>query len=305
MDPKGIIHFIIKDPIPKIFAIVCAFGIWFFVAIGNDYKYPKRLKIAYINLPESLIVVDAVSNIEVTFSGRGGSLLSIWASPPTAQCDLSRVKIGKNIFPSDSLFIPIGFSDVSIKKYEKSDISVVIDKKIEKPIKLVIPLKGSLKKGFSISEIELSDTIKVIGPNEILRELSEVMTESLNVENSYRNFARILKVTVPSPLTQVSKNVIKVNVEIDTTSQKLFINIPLKLVYSPNQLISSPKKKLDTLIVEGAKKRLASLNKNDIEVKIYLTKLTHGEYNLPAEISLPDFVKPIYSVPKRFWIKIY
>ncbi|GAH34003.1 unnamed protein product, partial [marine sediment metagenome] len=45
--------------------------------------------------------------------------------------------------------------------------------------------------------------------------------------------------------------------------------------------------------------------KKDISVKIKLTELSPGEYDLPASITLPDYIKPVYSNPKRFKIKIY
>jgi len=82
-------------------------------------------------------------------------------------------------------------------------------------------------------------------------------------------------------------------VRIEKTVEKLFTNIPLKLIFTPNQRVTSEKISLDTLIVQGPEK------------KITLTKLSPGDYALPAAILLPEYIKPVYSNPKKFRIKIY
>jgi hypothetical protein len=40
-------------------------------------------------------------------------------------------------------------------------------------------------------------------------------------------------------------------------------------------------------------------------IRVKLTRLSAGDYELPAEINLPEFIKPIYSSPQRFSIRIY
>lgn len=304
MNLKEIHQFIINDPIRKISAIVFAFGLWFFVAIDNNYQYAKDIKILYSNLPESLIVVDSASSINITFTGRGGSLLSIWAAAPKAHCDLDKIKLGKNKIPAKEITIPIGFSDIAIN-YNTTSISATIDKKISKEIKISVPVKGSLTEGYSINDVTILDTINVIGPEEILRDINEIVTETLNVKNKKSSFLKELKIMQISPLFQISKENVHIEVKVDTTVEKLFTNIPLKLIFTPSQHVSSEKISLDTLIVKGARNRIEKLKKREIDVKIKLTKLSPGEYNLPAAIILPDYIRPVYSNPKKFKIKIY
>ena len=304
MNYRAILNFIIKDPIRKIFAIIFAFGLWFFVAIDNNYQYEKEIKIVYTDMSESLIIVDSVPKINIILTGRGGSLLNIWAAPPKARCNLSKSKIGENKIPVKKIVIPIGFSDVKIN-YNTPSISIKIDKKISKKMKINVPIKDSLKEGYSISDISIFDTIDVIGPRELLQNLNEIATETLNIRNKSSTFTKELKIAKISSLFQMSKDRVQIQVKVDVTVEKLFTNIPLKLIFTPNQRVSSEKIFLDTLIVRGSRNIMEKLRKRDLSVKIKLTEFSAGEYNLPASIILPDHIKPVYSNPERFKIKIY
>ncbi len=304
MDLKQILRFIITNPTRKIFAIIFAFGLWFFVAIDNSYQYLKEVKIVYTDLPESLIIVDSVPNINVTFTGRGGSLLSTWAAPPKARCNLRLSTLGENEIPVKKLLITTSFGDLALS-FNKNSIGVVIDKKVSKDIIVTVPVKGSLKEGYSISDIVVIDTVEVTGPQEMLLGLNEIATETLNVKNKTSSFKKKLRVMQSSPLLQFSKKEVQAELTIDTTAEKLFTDIPLKLIFTPTQRVSSEKISLDTLIVTGAKNRIDMLTKSDISVTIRLTKLLPGEYDLPATIILPNHIKPVYSNPKRFKITLY
>ncbi len=305
MDYRKLLQVIIHDPMRKIFAIVFAFGLWLFVAVGYNYRYTKNIQIVYTNLPEDQILVDSVATVNVTFTGGGVSLLNIWAATPKAQCDLSKTKLGENKIPVKNIVIPIGFRDVSIDYQKTTSIDITIDRKITKEMRVVVPIKGSLRNRFSISDITVLDTVVVTGPKEMLRNVDEVMTESLNVQNRNKSFTRTLRLMNPSSLIDFSEEIVTVNVTLDTTIERTFVNIPLKLLYAPNQLAYTEKITLDTLIVQGAKSRMADLKKSDIEVRIRLINMPVGTHSLPAEVVLPEYIKPIYSNPQRFKITIY
>lgn len=302
---RKVLQLIITNPVRKIFAIVFAFGLWFFVAIGKDYQYTKEIRIMYAYLPESLILVDSAPTIRVTFRGRGGALLSTWAAPPRARCNLRNISVGTNEIPAKNLIVPLGFSDVSVAYPTAKSVSVTIDERVNKHIAINVPLKGSLKEGYSINEVRVFDTIFVTGPSRLLRDLNELATETLNVNDKSSSYMKNMKIVDVPPLIEVSQKQVQVEIELDTTIQKLFTTIPLKLIFTPSQRVSSEKISLDTLIVMGSRKRIEELMKGDINVRITLTKLPPGEHDLPASIILPDYIKPVYSYPKRFKIKIY
>jgi len=299
----NIISYLARDPIRKIFATIFAFGLWIYVAIGNNYSYQKEIRVVYTNLPDSLVIVDSVSTVNVTFSGRGGALFSIWAAPPKAQCDLREIGTGQFEIPTTDLKIPLGYGPLRID-FGKPTLAVAVDQEIMKTVAVRVPTKGILKKGYAISDITILDTIRLTGPQDILGQITELMTESLNVRNRSISFEKDLKLEIPSPMLNSEKRSVKVKTTIKESTRRTLTDVPLILIYAPGQSARAERLALDTLIIEGASERIRDLTSNDIEVRIKLTKLGKGEYLLPAEIELPEYVMPVKSVPQKFKIII-
>jgi YbbR domain-containing protein len=299
-----IAKFIGYDPMRKIFATIFAFALWIYVAIGNSYTYQREIKIVYVNLPDSLIVVDSVSSMNVTFSGRGGALFTIWAAPPKAQCDLRQAAASQVMISSRDLRIPVAYGPLRID-YETPVIALSIDQRIEREITVEVPIKDMPKQGFAIDEVRVLDTIRLSGPQRILEQMNEVYTESLSVRNRNATFEKDLKLDLPSSLLMTSQRSIKAIIEIEQTVIKTIPDIPLTLIYLPDQRVRSEKTSLDTLIIEGTRDRVTDLTTRDIEVRIKVSKLAPGDYHLPAEIVLPRYIKPVKSVPQKFQLTVY
>lgn len=301
---KALVRFVLYDPVRKVVAIIFAFGLWFFVALDNSYTYTKNIRITYANLNDSLILVDSLSHLQVNITGRGGALLSTWAVPPKARCDLSAINKGSHTIPVRELIIPIGYGGLTIN-HTLSAINIEVDRITEKVIAVAVPTKGELKQGYAINETRVQDTVIVRGPAEIIKNMSTILTETLSVRNKSTSFITNVKIAALSPLFQLSREYVKVEVKIDQNTEKIFTNIPLKLIFTPDQRVTSERISLDTLKVEGPTTKVSQLEKKDITVKIRLTTLPPGEYELPALIMLPEYIKPVYSSPQRFKVTIF
>jgi YbbR domain-containing protein len=304
MNLRSVVRSLVSNPVRKILAIIFAFGLWFFVALDKNYIYKKDIKVIYTNLADSLMITDSTPAINVSLIGRGGSLLSSWAAPPKARCDVIDMKLGKNGVPVTDLMIPLGFPDLRLTFNTKS-IDVTIDERITRIMQVKVPTKGELKRGYSISDIVVMDTVSVTGPRNVLFNQDAVLTETLDIKNKQSSFLAKVKIKNTSDLFEFSKNQVQIEVKVDTTVKRSFTNIPLTLIFTPDQRVSSERISLDTLIVEGPAIEINNLEKKDIIVKVKLTKLTAGEHHLPATIELPQYIKPVNSVPKIFKITIY
>jgi YbbR domain-containing protein len=303
MDYRNMLEHAIRDPVRKIFAIIFAFGLWIYVAIGNNYTYQREIKVIYTNLPDSLVIVDSISSIDVTFSGRGGALFSIWAAPPKAQCDLREKPIGNIKISPQELRIPMGYGPMSIN-YNTPAFTVTLDKIAEKQMDVAVPLRGRPKQGYAINDIVVLDTVHMVAPQSMLENLSELMTETLSVRNRSSSFEKELRIDMTSQLVRISKKNVKVVVDIGEAVRKTLTYVPLMLLYSPEQEVQVDRSLLDTLVVEGTPQRIESLTMNNVDVSINVTKLNSGNYNLPAEIILPKYIMMVRSIPQKFNISI-
>ncbi|MBE0432025.1 hypothetical protein IBX73_01015 [candidate division WOR-3 bacterium] len=298
-----ILSFITSDPIRKIFAIIFAFGLWIYVAIGNNYTYQREIEVSYANLPDSLIMVDSVPSVTVAFTGRGGALFTIWAAPPKALCDLSQTRPGTVRIPARDLKTTVGYGPMRID-FETPVLTISVDRMIEKDVAVGVPVKGTPRQGYAIDTISIPDKMNVSGPQRMLEPVNELSTETLSVRNRAESFERDLKLILASPLIKTAQSNVKANVRIDQTAIQTLTNIPLVIIHSGDQRARSDKIKLDTLIVEGTARRVKNLSARDIAVRINVTELAPGNHDLPAEIILPPYITPVKSVPQRFNITI-
>jgi YbbR domain-containing protein len=206
--------------------------------------------------------------------------------------------------PIDSIAVPLPFSNIMVRQTIE-EIPLTIDTIIETPALISVPVNGMLKDGYSISDIVVNDTVMLLGPREMIEILDIVPTETLDIKNRNESFSKQIRIAPISPLVTTSQSTVIAEVLIDTTVERRFVNIPLKLIFTPYQRVTSERISLDTLIVKGPRSRMENLRKGDITVRISLSQLESGDYDLPATIVLPDYIIPVYSSPQRFAIKIH
>ncbi|MGB9720063.1 MAG: CdaR family protein [bacterium] len=299
---KSILGFFTLEPARKILALLFAFGLWLFVAIDGRYSYEREILVKYTSLPEAYIITDSLTKLKISFSGKGKALFGIWANPPEAECNLSEVVPGKNVISTKDLAMPL--EDVLVN-YGAKFINVEVDEKVSKTVKPLIPIKGVLKNGFSISTIESLDTIQITGPKKILQKLNEVSVESLDVKNQSATFEKTLKLDPVSSLIKFSTENLRVRVVIDTSDQRIFTNVPVNILKNAGQKIWISNQSIDTLIVQGARSQVSGLIKENIGLRIKTTDLVGGEYDLSPEIILPEFLSSVYIKPQRIKVVVY
>lgn len=299
---KAILHFFTVEPARKILAVIFAFGLWLFVVIEGTYSYEKEIKVIFTNLPDPYIATNLIDKIKVTFNGKGKALMGLWLSPPRAICELTDVVPGKNVISTKNFEVPV--KDILVN-YEVKYINIEVDEKMTKIIKPLIPIRGSLKNDYSISTIEVLDTLSATGPKKILQDLNMVNTESLDVKNQSATFEKKLKVETISEFVKFSKDNILVKVIVDTTEQRLFTGIPVNVLKNPGQVVKVFDPYIDTIIVSGAQNRINSITKDLIAVRVKTTDLVSGEYYLTPEITLPDFFMPVYYQPQRVKVLVH
>lgn len=301
---KSVVQFIVYNPVRKIVAIIFAFGLWFFVALGNKYQYKKDIPIEYTNIPASYILVDSVSMLPVVFNARGGALLSTWAASPKALCNLREAQAGTMTIATRTMTITTGFGDVTVN-HIVPEITITVDQKATEVINVEVPVKGSVHEAYALSDISVFDTVTATGPAVQLAGIKSIVAETLQLNKERSSFEKTVRLVKPSPLFTLSRNRVRAAVEVDTAMEKLFTNIPLTLIFTPEQRVVSEKISLDTLVVRGPREKVNRLMKKDITVRIRLAQVGPGEYSFPAAIILPDFITPVYSKPQRFKVTIY
>ena len=298
-----ILAFITADPLRKIFAIFFAFGLWIYVAIGNNYTYQREITVSYVDLPDSLMIVDSVPRVRVAFTGRGGALFTIWAAPPKALCDLNEATPGTMKIDARDLRTTAGYGPLRVE-YETPTLSVAIDRRDEKEVAVTVPIKGAPRPGFTIDTISTTGPIRVTGPRQLLEALLEVPTETVSIRNRAETFEREVKLVLASPFIKPSRASVAATVRMGEATNHVLADIPLVIIRSTDQQARSDRFRLDTLVLEGSRRRLTGLGARDVAVRIDVTGLAAGSYDLAPDILLPPYITALRTVPERFTITI-
>uniref|UniRef100_A0A7V1EJ13 YbbR-like domain-containing protein n=1 Tax=candidate division WOR-3 bacterium TaxID=2052148 RepID=A0A7V1EJ13_UNCW3 len=299
---KTFINFFVVDPARKVLALVLAFGLWLFVAVEGVYNYEREIPISYINLSDHYVITESGTKLQVKFNGKGKNLFGIWASPPRIICDLTEVVPGRNVISTKDLIVPV--KDLTVN-FNTKFITVDIDEKAVKFVKPLIPIKGSPKNGYAISTIEVLDSVIATGAKKTLQKLSEVIAETLNVNNKSATFETSLRIASVLESVKFSKENIRLLVVIDSSAQKTFTDIGINILKNVGQKVKMDNYNIDTLVISGAKNRLDKMNRNDVIVRISISDLVSGEYFLSPEIIMPDFISLVYSKPQVIKVNIY
>lgn len=300
---RDVLRRLAADPIRKIFAIVFAFALWFFVAIGGSYRYATRLGIDYRDLPDSLIIVERTEDVGVLLNGTGRALITLRFSRPRIVCDMSEAKVGEMKVPVQELRVPFDPHQVT-HGFEERTVAVLVDRKMRKPMKVEVPFRGSLRNGYAVTDVIVVDTVYAVGPRQVLLGVSALESETLDLKGMSESFERTMPIYRLPSATTLSRDLVRVAVQVDTAIQRTFVGIPVRLIYAPSQRVRAARSMLDTLVVEGPRGRLEALTKSGIEIRIRVIGLAPGEYDLPAEITLPEYIRPVASAPQRFAISV-
>ncbi len=286
-----------------IFAIILAISVWVMAQLLRTQTISLTVPIQITNLPDDMVVTKMNTDIvKTTLQGKGYDFLQFYAKPPIYQIDLSLVRLGNNrikLAPDDLIVsapvllksIAPEFSEITIDQLESKQVVAIIPHRIE-------------QKGFYITEITYQDSIILSGPEQSMRFVKDISSESLFISNySTAPIRKKLKLVVPDTnLYKVTPESILITAIVEKESTRKFYDVTVKI--SPTDQDVTLKPKTASITLRGAKTLIDSLKTSDIKVNINTSKMTIGEYAVPAEISLPKGIFLVSCEPKMFEIKI-
>jgi len=187
-----------------------ALAIWALLQSEQVVERRTRVKVQY-DWPEDLVRVDEVPRwISVTVSGAQGRVRAVERRSLRMKVDLSDAERGQ---------VPIDFTDLRVQGLPDSlkitqitppMAEVELDRKMRQTVHVRPTVIGEPVEGWTRGTIKVEpESIEIEGPASLLRELTEVSTEIVNISGSKDNVeadvglslpARTLKPTVDAPV---------------------------------------------------------------------------------------------------------
>ena len=272
----------------KVFAIALAVLLWLTVAGDPIAERGMYIPLEFENLPDSMeILGGAPETVEVRLRGSSAVLRRLDVGDVAAIIDLGSERPGNRLFDmaAGRVRAPLG---VEITQVIPSTVSLTLEVEGSPRMVPVVPvIDGEPAPGFVVGRVVAEPaTVAVVGPLSQLRQLTEAMTEPLDVTNASVPIEETVTVGVADPslrletprATRVTVEIVRAPVERTLTGVLVRVrNVASGL--SPTVAPASI-----TVTVHGPPELMRALDNNAVGAFVDLAGLGAGSYNLSVTV---------------------
>ncbi len=277
----------------KIKLICCLLAIGVYFAVGffqrNTKTYTSELEI--VKLKDFLTISNPIPDtIKITVKDKTSILEKITDKDFNVRLDLSDIDTSKETKVKLKWNIPKTMTSFfSSIKIEPEELDIKVEKRIEKNVKVDLVRYGDPAKGFLIKKITIDpESIRVQGPKSLLENLTNIKTETINIEGIKESFGRQLIVVPESPRIKSLGKVYVFFEIIQDTEEKIlkfqslnFENLKDQFKASINRII--------ILKIEGPKMEIAAIDQNNINLYVDCSNIVYpGDYPLEIKVKLQE-----------------
>lgn len=252
----------------KLTAFLCAILLWIYVALEKEYKIEVNVPIQYENLNPLLAFKKGVPyNISLTLKGKGMELFREKRNLGYFKISLKDFPLGKTKVILDPSFYQSSMPPVRVSKINSQNhIMVDLDTKISKKFAIHSKIEAKAGQNFTlISKVKLDpDSITLEGSRRLIRQIKEIQTEPIILENIQKNIQMQVKIRRQfGPAVNMEKDYVNAYWKVDTLIKREFENISVSLLRpsDPHYKLSPTQTKV---IITGAKSTLDSLKTSDL-----------------------------------------
>ncbi len=171
--------------------LLLAVILWAFIISGKTETLRYKVPIVTRNLPANLAVSGLSGRSAVVMlEGKKDELKSVNIKSVKATVNMDKALVGvEKAYPIqiEKSQVP---EDISISLVD-TEITLIVEKKEEKWIKVLPNVAGSVPKGtIIIDKLVIPDRVKISGPKSSINEIDAVETEAVSIENEGRDVER-------------------------------------------------------------------------------------------------------------------
>lgn len=282
--------------------LVLSFAILILAKLSKTYSNTITFDIVKKNIPESYVILsDSSAKLNVTIKTFGFNMLPYYLKKPKLAIDF-----GSNIAKNDSEYIwtkEKGFSELNLQFDSQVEIVNInpdtLRFRYDKNLVLKVPIELNsniqFSPGYDIrnSFVLEPDSIKIIGPDNVVSKIQSVMTEEVVLKNVKSDISKMIQLQLPDSLKDVkfSKNSSLLSAAVDRfTEGQLKIPVAVKNVPDSISLKYYPKE-VDVFYYTGLSD-FNSIIVKDFKVECDYSKLDNEhEYLIPEITKVPKVVK--------------
>jgi YbbR domain-containing protein len=292
----------------KIASFIFAFFLWFLVSSSERITTTVYAPIDIDHLKKGYIALTNEQAINLVLEGSSLVLKGIESKNVKVEIDVSSFKPGKNtyVMKERDINVPPG---AEILNYQPKEVTVFIDKIVEKEFKVIPSTTGKIKSGLYLKNINISpEIVNVSGALSVINNLSYVETISINLSDVLEDTELDVPIKLVEGIDKVDPKSVDVLIDVEEEIiEKEYKNISVKI-------INKTPYKIKSFIPNNVRVRLRGrtdiLMDNDFktlaEVYVELSDINNtGTYirNISYK-KLNDKVEIVYIVPEVIRVEV-
>lgn len=287
----------------KILAIIFAMVLWFHVATNQSYDLEIAYELAYVNIPDSLAMVEApVDEVAVMLRGSGKGLLRLMWGERRWPVDLSRAKVGMQQIHIVADNVPLyGIQNLEVLGLLDNDtITVTLDSLGRKTVPIRSTVEIGTGDGFicATDPVLTPDSTVLHGPRANLARVIEVWTKPEMIADVNSPVERLLPLLPPTPYGVASGvTQIRYYQKVEPYLTRAFDAVPVRVdgQRKPDDVTVIPAD--ITVQVAGPQSAVVTLVADSIEVTCAPIFLEADRVIVPALVSLPSHLRVLKLSP--------
>ena len=302
---QALVSYIGGDLALKLFSLLFAAGLWFFVNAGQ--KAAERAMVVPVevrNVASDLMVMNpGISEVEVRLMGPPALLSTLDPDDLKVSLDLDGARTGTSTFrvSADSFNPPRG---VRVTRISPSVVNVKLETVAVRALPVTVRLGGKLPGGYRIARVESQpETVKVRGPANEVNNMTAVETVPLELDGVKGQTTRDVRLSSAGGTLSFAPDRVTVSITLEEAmATREFGRVEVTAKEFTGRYTVTPRQV--ALKLAGPKRILDLLQLGPDRVYLNLKGLSPGSHNLPLSLNLPREVKVLEQKPDRFKIVI-
>jgi len=283
--------------------LVISFVILILTKLSKTYTKTIQFDVIKNNVPDEYVVFNSEEPLKISLKTQGFSLLQYYIKKP-----LIEINFTDNIIKSDSFYVwtsSNAYSDL-ITQFDRNVEVLNINPdtlkfKYNVNASKIVPVKLNHKvafiKGFDlIDDFKIEpDSIKVIGPESLVKNINMIHTDTLFLNNINKN----IKTTIPLKLSDAenkfkfSKNQVVISAQVEKFTEGN-LKVPIRVKNVPDDVVLKYFPKYVSVSFYTSLKNFKMVRKEDFIVECDYLKISENQpYLVPNVVKMPSRIKNV------------
>jgi len=271
----------------KIVSAFIAFLLWLIVAGEQPAERGLRIPLELQNVPLNIEVVDLpIETVDVRVRGPSGTLSRLGPGDLVAVLDLQSARPGPRLFhlTPEQVRAPFG---VEVSQVSPPTMALRFETSASRIVPVAPAIVGEVAPGYVVSKVTTDPpTVEVVGPQSVISQMSEALTENVSVEGATSSVREPVTVGAASPnvrLKNPQRAIVAVTV-VPAPVERTLERVPVHLRNIASTLTAQSLPPVVSVRVRGSKESLARLRNTAVTAFVDLSGLGPGVYELPIRV---------------------